>query len=277
MISGIRPGVPPVQPAVDKRRPSFSGGDSQRYDFTSPSIADSALRIPASVLRVYFAQNPKKPSAITDPNIRKAVDWFHQHVEAIPALARESRKNHRVHLRQVGEILGLLPAVNSSREAYQQYTGTFNAVEKKVAPAKKDFRMYCHDKIPKPTGNTYMIRHYGFYILVFAPNGAVESFRRNTPLAVEIDEKNQTDFPLRIKLFGETENDSQRLLELTQQKGEAVCGLPDFLLDAPLYTRSVFKTGADGKDAWGSPYTLPVEKRDRLEQFEKSLTSDEEP
>lgn len=231
------------------------------------------MRVPAGVLRVYFAQNFKKPPSPNGSEIREAVDWFHQHVEDIPALARGSRKNHRVHLRIVGEILGLLPSVNSSLTAYQQYTGTFNAVQKKVAPTQKDFRMYCHDKIPKPVGNLYMIRHYGFYLLVFAPNGAVESFRRNTPPAVEIDGNTQTDFPLRIKLFGETENDSKRLLDLTQQKGEAVCGLPDFLSDASTYTRSVFKAGADGKDAWGSPCPLSVEKHEYRERFEKSRAS----
>jgi hypothetical protein len=225
--------------------------------------------VPVNLLKVYFGKVDTTPSI--EALVRKAVDWYNQNVETIPPLERDNRKNHRLHLRMTGEVLGLLPSAHSALEAYRQYVATFNALETKVAPGKKDYRMYCHDKVPKIGPNYYLVRHYGFYILVFAPNGAIESFRRNTPTVVDMDGKNRPDMALRMQFFNATGSDFDRLQKLLQANNQQPTGIPTFLADTLVYTRQVFKAGANGQDAWGQTYPLSQEAYRRKKTFTSGL------
>lgn len=252
-LSVIKPVQPssPVQQAIAAPLRTLYFGDAEAV--TPSSAPRTQVRTPAEQL------------------IAQAVDWYDGHVRTIPSLDRKDRTNHRLHLRMIGDVLGLLPPLRNSRQAYRQYVQTFNALETKVAPGKKDFRMYCHDRIPLPRDNDYILRNYGFYILVFAPNGAIESFRHNTPPAVDMNGRTETDGNLRRTYFDLAGEDFDRLQTLLNEKGQSLSGVPDFLADPENYTRSVFKPGTDGQDAWQNDYVVPNETRQRKATFKESL------
>lgn len=215
--------------------------------------------MPTGLTQVYFAA-AKKPPTPEYLAAQRAVAWFHQNVETIPPLDRTSRKNHRVHLKMMGEVLGFLPAASTAREACQQYTDTFNALETHVAPGKKDYRMVCDKKIPNAEANEYIVKQHGYYILVYGANGAIESFRRHTPPAVEIDGTTETDFPLRVQLFGETSADYDSVQAMLEANNHIQKGVPALLADTSRYARSIFKPGADGLDAWGQPFQFSADR-----------------
>jgi hypothetical protein len=222
------------------------------------SISQNLETAPSDLLKLYFGAVKADKSLANkgvDPQILKAVDWYDETIEKIPVLDRVSRKNHRVHLKMMGQILGLLPPVSSAQEALRLYIDVFNAVEQKVAPTQKSYRMICDEKrTTKIAASDYKVLQHGFYILVFAPNGAIESFRRNAPPSVEIDGVTETDFKKRLAYFGKTAEDYETILVDLQRLGEAqensLMKMPKCLASRKKYQRTVFKTSATGHDAW---------------------------
>lgn len=271
MMIVTRSGPAPLAAASLKKKPLFSAWTEQApLPFTRTAVPSS--RVSARILHAYFGHayfganfKAEAPNPF-DPLARQAVDWFHQSIETIPPLERDNRKSHRVHLRMMGDVLGLLPVANSAQEAYRQYVATFKALESKAAPGKKDYRMVCHGALPMTGNPPYGIRQDGYYILVFAPNGAVESFRRNTPAEVEIDGVTATNYPLRSSLFEATRKDYEQLRTWLGQLQETLATPPAGLVDPQAYTRRIFKVGHDGKDAWSQLCTVPLQEEKK--QFE---------
>jgi hypothetical protein len=264
-----RPGPATPAAASLKKTPRFLPAWTEHASLRSTRTAVPSSRVSAGVLQAYFGANFQAET----PNpfellARQAVAWFHQSIEPIPPLERDNRKNHRVHLRMMGDVLGLLPVASSAQEAYRQYVAIFKALEAKAAPGKKDYRMVCHGALPMMGHPPYGIRQDGFYVLVFAPNGAVESFRRNTPAEIEIDGITATHYPLRSALFEATRKDYEQLRMWMEQLQEPPSAPPAELADPQAYTRRIFKAGSDGKDAWNQPCVSPFqENRSRFEAW----------
>lgn len=215
----------------------------------APTPTPRLQRAPSQLLSVYFG-NIQPTSARLERQARQATLWYHQHIEAIPALARDNRHHHHRHLHIIGQVLGLLPPARSASEVHRQYVAAFQAVQHQAAPRPQDIRMSCDPTPPTADPQAYLLQHYDFYILVFAPNGAVESFRRNTPTSVAFTPGNPPDMAKRIQLFQATGADFSKLKALIQAQQPARAGIPDILATPGAYSRSVLKPGHDGKDAW---------------------------
>ncbi|MBY0405898.1 MAG: hypothetical protein K2X66_18490 [Cyanobacteria bacterium] len=263
---------------------SINKNQSFPLAFPPKNFATQNLKtVPSDLLKLYFGAVKADKSFANksiDPKILKAVDWYDETIEKIPVLDRVSRQNHRIHLKMMGQILGLLPPVSSAQEALRLYIDVFNAVEKKVAPTLKSYRMICDEKrTTKIAASDYKVLHHGFYILVFAPNGAIESFRRNPPPSVEIDGVTETDFKKRLAYFGKTAEDYETILEDLQRLGKAqensLMKMPKCLASRKKYQRTVFKTSASGQDAWNQiPSKLVSASSSEMQKaFQDSLKS----
>ena len=249
--------------------PAFGHSQSASAPKASPS---------ADLLKVYFGAADVDRFDIRPGQkapIRQAVAWYNQNVMPIPPIVRgDNRKNHGVHLRMIGEVVGLLPRQSSAQDAYWLYMDTFNGFERSVAPGKKDMRMYCHDrekKTAKP--GQYLTRQYGFHILVFAPNGAIEAFRRKVPSAANMNGRPGENIGTRMQWFDKTEEDYDKLLVLIEKKQGEQVGPPK-VLGTSKYVRRILNPGTDGNDAWKQPAVLAPETVANRAAFEATQGED---
>ncbi len=188
------------------------------------------------------------------------IQWYEKNIGPIQPLEGTSRVQHGKHLGITAQLLGLMPPVNTAEEAFQLYKKVFNTVEntgvanyKKQANASEDrraFRMHMHEQTIERPVQGYGILPYGFHILIFAPNGAIETYRHLTPPSVAIDDKTNTDFNLRVNYFGQVAKDVSRLKDTLRKRKYPNLSLPRMLADTTRYTRTLVQAGGDGKDAW---------------------------
>lgn len=189
----------------------------------------------------------------------QVVVWYQKRYGNIPPLNVQNRQNHRIHLALVGQLLSLLPAVPTAQAAFAQYKKLFNAVENASLPkntgekgiSEKGIRMYCHENKLEATDKQYGVLTYGFHLLIFAPNGAVESYRLTTPPAVEVNEGTETDFSQRVKLFGQVAKDAEALGKLLAKAQPGQAKRPKRLRTDGRYQCTFSRPGTDGKDPWG--------------------------
>ncbi len=251
--------VRPYKPINGFPKPvSYEDVKGKPYQTTEVNIPQNS-QIPPTLCQVYFGvSEPDKALGNLKQRIQTLVHTYRTQVEAIPTLMRDNRINHRVHLRIIGTLLGYLPPTASPKESYHQYQLIFNAVQRAVAPGKKDYRMVCYTKSKPVSDDTYWIQQYGYHVLVFAPNGAVESYRRITPPDVEIDGVTPTNFQKRLQLFSKTEEDVKAVLKQLNTENPMPHSPPEPLSDPNHYSRTLFKLSANGLDAWSQPATLTL-------------------
>lgn len=198
---------------------------------------------------------------VTEPvTPAQLIQWYEKNIAPIQPLEGASRVQHGKHLAITAQLLGLMPPVNTAQEAFQLYKKVFNTVEntgvknsKKIANAhqgQRAFRMHMHEQTIEKPVQGFGILPYGFHILLFAPNGAIETYRHLTPPSVAVDENTNTDFSLRVSYFNQVAKDVTRLKDTLRKRKYPNLSIPRMLADTTQYTRTIAQAGADGKDAW---------------------------
>lgn len=261
-------------------RPFYNG--PQRGYHAKPALKPQAQR----ALR--FSHGLTTSSAgeslpINPGYLQQVIIWYHTQIKPIQPLVRGDHIKIREHLKIIGDIVGLMPSAQNALQAYQQYEQVFNAVESHEVP-RKMYRMYCKQKAGHVGPNQFLVFPYGFYLLVFSPNGAIESFRRVTPPEVDTDAKGVAPNPnLRKQRLDDVDNDYESLKTfiISKSQGGTYPGLhlPVFLADTTRYTRQVFKLGNNGLDAWNQAYTSSSDQVKLHRQFQlvaKQLTAHRE-
>lgn len=214
-----------------------------------------AAGISVSTPYVLFGKDVTEP--VTPAQL---IQWYEKNIAPIQPLEGASRVQHGKHLAITAQLLGLMPPVNTAQEAFQLYKKVFNTVEntgvknsKKIANAhqgQRAFRMHMHEQTIEKPVQGYGILPYGFHILLFAPNGAIETYRHLTPPSVAVDENTNTDFSLRVSYFNQVAKDVTRLKDTLRKRKYPNLSIPRMLADTTQYTRTIAQAGADGKDAW---------------------------
>ena len=257
--------------------------------------------------KAYFSSSPAAPARVAgravhfggdnepvqqrpkpDDDIKSLVVWYHRHIRRMKPLKQEDRSNHSEHLIAIGRLVGLLQPAKSAMDAALQYRSVFNTLENFVAarPPQSKRMAYC-DPRSEVEVNGYHIKAHIFHVLVYGPNGAIERFRRITPL--EIDVRNGQTDEIKAKrkaIAASVTADVNALKETVEFRRNKETGIPEPFGDPELYVREVFAPGRDGNDAWGQPFVPSKEQlwlRDMAEQvFDFSpartqATSDGEP
>ena len=227
-----------------------------------PSVPPVAAA-PSRVARhVHFGRDvASEQQQAQEVEIRPFVRWYHENIRKLLPLRQQDRSNHSEHMIAIGRLLGLLPPSNSAGEAVKQYAGLFNTLEKFAAPVNQpDRQMRFYESNDCIETHGYQVKPYIFHVLVFAPNGAVERFRRVTPLEADVRDGKESNLALRTSIAKAVRDDVKRLGAAIYNQGGELSEIPHPFSDETRYQREVFAPGQGGLDAWGQPFVATKEQ-----------------